>query len=216
DASARQVRGRVWPMPDPRGKGGVGLGSAVADPGADHLRAPHDTMFTEEGSYGLTTCSTLGLLDPLPARSLDHRKIRLYLYGQMWWDVLKCLGACFFCVAPRGLMPVSTVIDGVRSATGWDFSLWEAMKVADRAACMARAFNVREGFGPESDRLPSRLFEGSGDEGAGNTGICPEQLKQAIHLYYDMRGWDPGSGIPTSARLKELGIDWVSSALRED
>lgn len=208
---AMHVKGQELPMHDPRGKTGVGLGYALADHGADHMTAAHDPIFAQPGAYGLATCGPLGILEPVPATSLEHRKVRLYLYNQMWWDALKCLGACFFCVVPRGLLPIPMVIDGVRAATGWDFSLWEAMKAADRAACMARMFNAREGYGPERDYLPSRLAEDSGEQGTGNPGVDPEKMRAAIRLYYEMRGWDRETGVPTETKLKELGIEWAGS-----
>ncbi|MGE5542994.1 MAG: aldehyde ferredoxin oxidoreductase C-terminal domain-containing protein, partial [Bacillota bacterium] len=206
---AMQVKGQEVPMHDPRGKTGVGLGYALADHGADHMTAAHDSIFVQTGAYGLATSQPLGILEPVSATSLGPRKVRLYLYTQMWWDTLKCLGACFFCVVPRGLMPVQMVFDSVRWATGWDFSLWEGMKAADRAACMARVFNAREGYGPERDCLPSRFAERSGESGAGNPGIDPSKMSEAISLYYGMRGWDPQTGIPTDAKLMELGLDWT-------
>ncbi|MCR4398679.1 MAG: aldehyde ferredoxin oxidoreductase family protein [Firmicutes bacterium] len=211
---AMHVKGQELPMHDPRGKTGVGIGYATADHGADHMTAGHDPAFTEAGAYGMLTCKPLGILEPVPAMALDHRKVRLYLRLQMWWDFLKCLGACFFCVVPRGLMPVPMVVDGVRAATGWDFSLWEGMNAADRAACMARAFNVREGHGPERDRLPARLAEGSGQDGTGRPGIDPGEMDAAVRTYYEMRHWDPETGCPTDARLKCLGIEWVGARLR--
>jgi len=211
EAFAIHVKGQELPMHDPRGKVGVGLGYAVADHGADHMTAAHDAVFAKADGYGPKTCGPLGLTGAVSPLSLGHEKVRLYMYLQMWWDALKCLGACFFCVAPRGLLPVNMVVDAVRAATGWDYSLWEAMKAGDRAGCMARAFNTLHGHGAERDRLPSRLFSSSGDD--GYAGIDPDEFDAAVHLYYEMRGWDRTSGVPGGARLHELGLDWVAEGL---
>jgi len=32
--------------------------------------------------------------------------------------------------------------------------------------------------------------------------------------YYSLRGWDPGTGIPTEDTLKRLGLENVAEALR--
>jgi aldehyde:ferredoxin oxidoreductase len=32
--------------------------------------------------------------------------------------------------------------------------------------------------------------------------------------YYEVRGWDKKTGIPTAAKLKELGLDFVAEQLR--
>lgn len=33
-----------------------------------------------------------------------------------------------------------------------------------------------------------------------------EELLRARRLYYGMMGWDPGTGVPTEAKLAELGL----------
>ncbi|HHV79899.1 MAG TPA: aldehyde ferredoxin oxidoreductase family protein [Firmicutes bacterium] len=203
---AMHVKGQELPMHDPRGKTGVGMGYALADYGADHMTAAHDPLFAKAGSYGLQTCAPLGLLEPVDPLSLNADKVRLYLYLEMWWDALKCLGACFFCVVPRGLLPVPMVVEAVAAGTGWDVSLWEIMKAGERAGCMARAFNTREGYGAERDQIPARLFESNGNY----PGISKERFDAAIRQYYKMRGWDPVSGAPSRAKLDELGLYWVS------
>ena len=47
------VKGQEAPMHEPRGKFNVGLGYAVSETGADHLRAAHETAFATAGSAGL-------------------------------------------------------------------------------------------------------------------------------------------------------------------
>ncbi|MGB9868067.1 MAG: aldehyde ferredoxin oxidoreductase family protein [Bacillota bacterium] len=204
---AMQVKGQELPLHEPRGKTGVGLGYAVSDHGADHMTAPHDPLFAKPGAYGLETMECVGLTEPVSPVSLDEKKVRQYYYTNMWWDALKCLGACFFCVVPRGLMPVHMVVEAVSAATGWDFNLWELMKAGERAGCMARMFNGREGPCAPRDTLPERLFSASED--GDYPGIDREQFHAAVKLYYQMRGWDVNTGVPTKAKLAELGLDWL-------
>ena len=211
---AMHVKGQELPMHDPRGKVSVGIGYAVAEHGADHMTAMHDTGLVKEAMYPLVTCAPLGLYEPTPALLLDEAKVRQYYYLQTWWDALKCLGACFFCVAPRGLLPINYVVDAVRAATGWDYSLFEALKSGERAAAMARSFNVREGLEAESDWLPERLFESSGEQGQGYEGIDRTRFAECIALYRKMRGWDEHTSVPSRAKLAELDILWVWELLK--
>ena len=44
-------------------------------------------------------------------------------------------------------------------------------------------------------------------------GIDREELRQAIKLYYGMMGWDPETGVPTVAKLHELGVGWAAEHL---
>ena len=35
-------------------------------------------------------------------------------------------------------------------------------------------------------------------------------------MYYEMRGWDEGTGSPTAGKLYELGVGWVAELLYRD
>lgn len=212
EAFALHVKGVELPMHDPRGKVGVGLGYAVAEHGADHMTAAHDTLFAKEGMLAVQEVSPLGLLHAVDPLCLDAGKVRYYFYLETFWNALKALSGCLFGIAPRGLMPITMVVDVVRAVTGWDFSLWELMKAGERASCMARAFNYREGFRSTDDQLPQRLLEASSGEHT-NPGISGAALDSAKKLYYGMSGWEPATGRPLRPKLEELGIGWVDGLL---
>ena len=65
-----------------------------------------------------------------------------------------------------------------------------------------------------SDRLPERFFEPLPDGRLKGVALSKQQLEEAITLLYQMKGWDPATGIPTRARLEELDIPWVADVLR--
>ena len=43
-----------------------------------------------------------------------------------------------------------------------------------------------------------------------------EDAARALDLYYEMRGWDKKTGVPTAGKLHELGIGWVAKLLYGD
>jgi aldehyde:ferredoxin oxidoreductase len=100
---------------------------------------------------------------------------------------------------------LNQLTDLVRAVTGWNTSLWELGKVAERSLTLPQLFNVRAGLTPEQDRLPARLFEAP-SPGSTAKAIDPVQLESAKRLYYAMCGWDPLDGVPTYAKLIELGL----------
>jgi aldehyde:ferredoxin oxidoreductase len=101
----------------------------------------------------------------------------------------------------------------VNGATGWNLSVWELMKVGERALVLARAFNAREGFTAKDDYLPERFYNGVSTGPLKDKGIDKKAMKQAIRLYYEMSGWDPVSAAPTAAKLHELDLSWVVEEL---
>lgn len=198
-----QVKGLEAAMHDPRGKVSVGLGYALAAHGADHMVAAHDTMFLKPGAYPLDRIAPFGLLNPVDPRDLGPAKVRHFAVLELWWDTLKSLGICFFCVAPRGLLPVGMVVESVYHATGWETSLYELMQAGERANVLARLFNCREGIGISADVLPERFGEDAVD---GFPGIDYQAFSEAVRTYYAMRGWDAETGCPLPATIRRLGI----------
>jgi aldehyde:ferredoxin oxidoreductase len=207
---AMHVKGLEVPMHEPRGKQGVALSYATAPVGADHMRAPHDPVYEGFHPSGAHALEPLGLCEPLPRLEMSPRKVRAYYYAQHWWNLCSTLGICDLAVVPINAQTVTHMLNVTRAVTGWDTSLWELFKVAERGAALARVFNCREGFTAKDDRLPKRLHEAFTGGPLKGVRIDPETFDHALRLYYEMEGWDPETGWPTFAKLAELGIEWAA------
>ena len=44
-------------------------------------------------------------------------------------------------------------------------------------------------------------------------GLDREELREAMHTYYGMMGWDKETGAPTEDKLPELGVGWAADYL---
>ncbi len=204
------VKKQEIPMHEPRGKQGLSLAFATAPAGADHQRAPHDPAYEGFHPKGAHALEPLGLAEPVKRLELSPRKVRAYMYANNWWALNGCIGVCNLAATPNDALAVTPVVNAMRAVTGWDTSLWELLKVAERAKALARVFNCREGFTAKDDRLPKRLHEAFTDGPLKDVRIDPEQFRKALRLYHQMEGWDPETGWPTFARLAELGIEWAA------
>ncbi len=213
---AMQVKGQELPNHEPRGKWGVGLGYAVSPTGGDHLQAAHDPWFTHPGDNStefnwvdLTDLNAVGLFDPVPAEDLSPAKVRLFVYLQQIWGFHDVLDWCIFTAVPEfRAISLNQLAEVLGAVTGWQTSLFELMKAGERGVTMARAFNVRCGFSAADDTLPERFFEPMRAGTLKGHFIDRAAFEQALSLYYGMLGWD-ADGVPTRARLEELGIGWV-------
>jgi len=199
---AIEVKGQALPMHEPRYKFALGLGYAISPTGADHVHNIHDTGFVTEA--GLGGVQPFGVLDPLPATDLSPAKVRLMKYVSEGSLLKNMLGMCIF--LPYN--PNETV-EIIRAVTGWDTSLFELMKAAERGMAMARAFNAREGFTAKDDYLPDRFFEAFVDGATEGNAHKRHEFHAALQTYYQMSGWDPVLAAPTRAKYQELDIDWV-------
>jgi aldehyde:ferredoxin oxidoreductase len=209
------VKGQEVSMHDPRVKVGVGIGFAVSPYGADHMTAAHDTVFVDENSFALNSVKPLGIYEPMHATNISAQKVRNYKLLENFWRTLDALGLCVFGYAPRGVMPIETMVKCVHAVTGWETSLFELMRAGERGTMLARAFNSRDGFTIKDDRLPRRLFDPKPDgANAGKQIFQENDFKEAIRLYYEMIGCCPDTGRPQRSNLLELGLDWVDDLLK--
>ena len=203
---ALHVKGQELPMHDPRGKKGLSLAYAISPTGADHMEAPHDPLYAGFHPQG-HPMGVLGLIEPLDPLALDPKKVRAFHTTQQVWSFYNSIGMCDFVGAPLNALEMQPLVDYINGVTGWNVSLFELMKLGERANTLARLFNLREGLTSNDDVLPQRLHEGIGNGKLQGEKIDPQQFLNARRTYYEMAGWEPETGRPTTAKLAELGIE---------
>ena len=183
---------------EPRLKPGFGLGLMVNPHGADHCCNMQDPAFVNESQ--LEDIRFLGLSEPVPAGEIGPYKVAI-LKAMIEKSILfDSLGLC-------QMIPYSfeQVAELAAKVTGWNTSISELLRAAERILTTARLFNVREGFTAEDDRLPRRFFEPKAD-GSPVGALDSIQMEQAKRYYYLSMRWDPDTGVPIEERVEELGI----------
>ena len=204
------VKGQEMPAHMPRVKRSLGLIYTVNPFGADHMSSEHDPLYEESVAPYLME---LGLLDPQPPRSLHAEKVRFAVYTHWFYSALDSLPVCQFVWGPSWqLMGPGHLVQLVQAATGWNYSLFELVKLGQRRLNLLRAFNAREGIDARADIPPERLFEPLQGGPSDGWAMDREELAAAIRTYYAMNNWTP-QGTPTRAVLEELGIAWVADEL---
>lgn len=209
---AMQVKGQEMAMHEPRGKGSLALAYALSSTGANHTEGPHDYLF-QEGALGVEDLPELGILKPLPALELSDGKARQFTLMQLVWNVFNTLGLCIFTAGPGKLLKMHQVAEAVQAATGWNTTLYEIMKLAERTVALKRAVSVRQGVTRKDDTLPERMFEPLEGGLLKGSALDRQAFDRAVNIYYDMHGWDRATGIPSEGKLVELDIGWVNELL---
>jgi aldehyde:ferredoxin oxidoreductase len=92
--------------------------------------------------------------------------------------------------------------------TGIEITPEELKRCGERIQNAARLFNIREGLGRKDDTLPWKVMhEPIPDEGPSKGAMVTQaELDLLLDDYYEARGWTK-QGVPTVAKLKELGMD---------
>ena len=79
---------------------------------------------------------------------------------------------------------------------------------------LSKCFNIREGLTRADDHPPERFFKIAHTRGP-NKGVTLDEkgYQKLLSGYYEAREWDKETGIPTDAKLKKLGLDFVIGKL---
>jgi len=194
---AMQVKGLEIPAYEPRGTKAMGFNYATASIGASHC-------------FGYARQDIFGTIIPRPSdRFVEVENADLVIYNQDSVAYRETGIVCTFAanwdwVAPLfGKMLVAA--RGISQFADNDY----LMKVGQRIINMERLFNIREGFGRQHDTLPRRMLtEPLHTNGSPGEGQVVRHQAEFLDRYYEMRGWTK-EGIPTSQKLKELGLGYV-------
>jgi aldehyde:ferredoxin oxidoreductase len=172
----------------------------------------HDPFY-EPGTEYADRMAEIGLLDPQPPRELGPEKVRAAHYTQWIYNACNSLCLCQFVYGPSWqLYSTGQMSELIRAATGWEFNMFELMKLGERTVNLQRAFNAREGFTAEDDVLPEKISRPLIGGESDGVSVPVEQIERAKALYYQMCGWSK-EGVPARPKLEELGIGWVADLI---
>jgi aldehyde:ferredoxin oxidoreductase len=183
-----------FPSYDARGLKGMGLLYATSNIGASHMAG--DTAYVE----------LFGVGEKIDGLSYEG-KAQLTKYFQDLFTIIDSAGLCVF-VAIRYTLDTETGYTPTRAtaminhATGSNYTPESLLEAAERVYNLERLFLTKAGFSRVDDTLAPRMSE---PMPAGPLKGETFELERLLDEYYVARGWD-GSGIPTQARLEELGI----------
>jgi len=197
---AMHVKGLELPAYDSRAAKITGLGFVTANRGGDHM-----TGYIQGPTYidiPFLIVDDSSIRDPFQA---NPEEAHVLVDMENALTVLDAFGGCKFMGM---LLPADELIELIVHATGWDFTLEDFRKSGERIYNLVRAVCIREGASREDDVLPERLMSQpipvGPAEGMVNDRETLELMKDA---YYDFRGWDSATGIPTREKLMELDLE---------
>ena len=135
-------------------------------------------------------------------------------YSEDWYSLFNCLSLCNRAQVNR-FYHVKTIAALYSALTGIDSTPVQLMKASERAWTIGKLLNTREGFDRKADKIPEAWFKPLVREGkeyritdyyATHT-LTREDVERFLDDYYDERGYDRQSGLPSREKLKELGLE---------
>ncbi len=118
------------------------------------------------------------------------------------------LGICSFTTRTR----LENVCRALSAATGWLYTVDECVRFGRRTAAILRAFNLRCGIGPETER-PSARYGSAPLDGPAKGQAIMDQWEKMLDSWYAGVGYDRKTGRPTPETLRKLGLDWLRKDL---
>jgi aldehyde:ferredoxin oxidoreductase len=170
------------------------LAAAVSFRGADHSRS---------GVYSL---EIKGTVDRLKAEKGRGEIVKDFE------DIVNILDSLIVCKNAKGTFneQFADMAKLYNLVTGFEVTPQEMHEAGERIEVLAKLINMREGLTRKDDNLPWKILnQPIVDDGiAKGSVITQDELDMMLDDYYEARGWD-NQGVPTKAKLKELGIEAI-------
>lgn len=196
---APQVKGLELPGYEPRSLQAMALGFAVGTRGADHNRSG-----AYEADFSVDADRLHG----------DGRSVRQAVESENRAALIDSLVLCKFV---RGALEdfYGDCAALLRAVTGMDFDDQSLRAVAKRVVDLRKAYNIREGWRPEEDRLPARFLTEALETGpAAGARLPASRLMEMIRGYNFQRGWGRDgylSDDATRVLLESLGLPFPAN-----
>ena len=88
------------------------------------------------------------------------------------------------------------------------------MKLGERVFTLLKAYTIRQGLTRKDDTWPDRFYEEPLPEGPAKGAVLSrEKIAQLLDEYYELRGWNKSSGLPTKQKLDKLGLGDMAKEL---
>jgi aldehyde:ferredoxin oxidoreductase len=187
---------------DPRAIKAYGLGNAVASRGADHLRSEPWFEFSNDPEEGIRRFGVAETAFRLESRG----KGLVVKHFEEMAAIADALGVCKNTYNNMEVLSWEETADLLQAATGWDITGEEVQRIGERIVNLERLLIAREGITRRDDTLPRRFLHEPLPEGSGPSTGSVLELETMLDEYYLARGWDGETGLPTTEKLRELGL----------
>jgi aldehyde:ferredoxin oxidoreductase len=113
---------------------------------------------------------------------------------------------CQFPTLTKSSTNIDHLVEMLNATTGWSITPEEAKTAGVRIVNLLRAFNIRQGIGPDVEALSPRYSSAPTDGPHQGKSVAP-YWEQMLTIYYKEMGWDRETGKPLPDTLRKLGLE---------
>jgi aldehyde:ferredoxin oxidoreductase len=118
------------------------------------------------------------------------------------------LGICIFTIRTR----LENVCRALSAATGWQYTVADAIRFGRRTAAINRAVSLRCGHTGALE-YPSQRYGSTPVDGPAKGQAIRDQWEKMLDTWYAEVGYDRKTGKPLPQTLKDLDLDWLGKEL---
>lgn len=224
DDYAMTIKGLEILSFDPRSRWSVWtFGILTSTRGGDHLRTRNpvenlrfpslpDDYRTEPFGFPEEFYNKIDMPENVKRKiiSPDRKTTDIILMEKWSEDLIAIFNAIGICTRPPSLQAQgpTSIARMLRACLGWNIDAEEVMLMGERIWNLQRLYNLREGEKREDSLFPKRFYREKLPDGpAKGMAIDPVQVNQMLDDYYEARGWDRKTGIPTQTKIAELELE---------
>jgi len=224
DDYAMVVKGLELPTFDPRSRWSVWtFGFLTSTRGGDHLRTRNpvenlrfpsvpDDYHKEPFGFPEPFLKKLDIPDETKQKiiSSDGKTTDIVLMEKWAEDLIAVFNSIGICTRPPSLQSLgpNSIARMLSACVGWDIDAEEVRKAGERIWNLQKLFNVREGEQRKDSIFPKRFYKEKLPEGPSKGLVLDEaKVNEVLDAYYEARGWDRENGVPTEAKVTELGME---------
>lgn len=125
-------------------------------------------------------------------------------------NIYAIIDSLIICKFTRGIYENDDeMAEAYQLITGIPMDAKKLQLAGERILNLSKCFNIREGWTKGDDTLPPRCFKDPVESGdVKNVVIDEAKFTEMVEDYYVTRGWTK-EGVPTAAKLKELGLEFA-------
>lgn len=197
---------------------GWGLGVCVATRGGGHTTGSTAIEASAARSPELAEISKKIFGINNVAVDAYEDKPKLIQFTERFQEIMNSLGLCMHTgiwSSPTG-MTFGELAELYSAATGWETTVDDLVRIADRILNLEKAFNgLHTTLRREDDYPPERCLKEPIKSGPyKGFALSKEKYDQMLDEYYRLHGWDPKTGLQTRRCLAALDLTDVAEDLR--
>lgn len=203
-----------------------GVFATEAFGGAVGIKGPHSQLSlgpTVLPGRSLDKLQEYAQMIGIPKHAMDRifsgmsgfNEARFCKYVESWNSIMNMMGICNRPPLAR-LYSLPLLAQLYYAVSGFELAPSELLMAADRTIALLKLFNVREGATRANDRFPQRYFTEplllQGEESwlrdyYKTRRISEDDFEALLNDYYEERGWDIKTGVPTKETLLALRLE---------